>query len=168
MPSKATSHRGAGAASRKSQVPSQRGQQARKAARPPRTTAEPPAAERPGTERPGAERPAAERPGTERPGTERPAAERTAAGARHEGPSVPRMPSMPASPSMPVLPSMRALRLPRVRVPGGTAGNMLWWGGLAAVAAFGVVDWPVAALVAAGTWVAERHAGLADRARAAR
>jgi len=69
---------------------------------------------------------------------------------------------------MPVLPSMRALRLPRVRVPGGTAGNMLWWGGLAVVAAFGVVDWPVAALVAAGTWVAEQHAGLADRVRAAR
>ncbi len=121
MPSKATSHRGAGAASRKGQVPRPRGQQARKAA-----------------------------------------------GARHEGPTVPRMPSMPASPSMPVLPSMRALRLPRVRVPGGTAGNMLWWGGLAVVAAFGVVDWPVAALVAAGTWVAEQHAGLADRVRAAR
>jgi len=50
------------------------------------------------------------------------------------------------------------VELPAVRMPAGTAGRVLWWGGLAAVAAFGVVDWPVAALVGAGTWVAEQHA----------
>ncbi|HUJ07942.1 MAG TPA: hypothetical protein VLX31_17690 [Streptosporangiaceae bacterium] len=55
-------------------------------------------------------------------------------------------------------PPMPSMSMPRLRVPGGTAGNVLWWGGLAAVAAFGVVDWPVAALIGAGTWVAERHA----------
>jgi len=46
------------------------------------------------------------------------------------------------------------------------AGNVLWWGGLATVAALGVVDWPVAALVAAGTWVAEQHARQAAPAKA--
>lgn len=47
--------------------------------------------------------------------------------------------------------------VPRIRMPGGAAGNVIWWGGLAAVAALGVVDWPVAAIVAAGTWVAEQQ-----------
>jgi hypothetical protein len=46
-------------------------------------------------------------------------------------------------------------------------GNVLWWGGLAAVAAFGIVDWPVAALVAAGTWIAEQRAKEARQAQAA-
>lgn len=50
-----------------------------------------------------------------------------------------------------------ALPHPSVSMPGGLAGNVIWLGGLAAVAAFGVVDWPVVALVAAGTWVAEQH-----------
>lgn len=59
--------------------------------------------------------------------------------------------------------------MPRIGIPGGTAGNVIWWGGLAAVAAFGVVDWPVVALVAAGTLVAEQHAKqAAARAKAAR
>lgn len=47
---------------------------------------------------------------------------------------------------------------PRLRLPSGTRDRLLWWGGLAAVAAAGVVDWPVAALVAAGSWVAEQSA----------
>jgi len=64
------------------------------------------------------------------------------------------------------MPPRPSLPMPRVRVPGGTAGNVLWWGGLAAVAAFGVVDWPVAALVAAGTWVAEQHAKQSGHAHA--
>jgi hypothetical protein len=59
------------------------------------------------------------------------------------------------------LPSAAGLRL-----PGGTAGTVLWWGGLAAVAAVGIVDWPVAALVGAGTWVAEQHARQSQRAHA--
>jgi hypothetical protein len=62
------------------------------------------------------------------------------------------------------MPSMPAVAVPRVRVP----GNAIWWGGLAAVAALGIVDWPVAALVAAGTWVAEQHARQSERPRSAR
>jgi len=62
------------------------------------------------------------------------------------------------------MPSMPAVPIPRLRIP----GNVLWWGGLAAVAALGIVDWPVAALVGAGTWVAERHSRQYDRARPAR
>lgn len=58
--------------------------------------------------------------------------------------------------------SRRLLSLPTlppasVRMPGGLAGNVIWLGGLATVAAFGVVDWPVVALIAAGAWVAEQH-----------
>lgn len=52
-------------------------------------------------------------------------------------------------------------RPPVPRMPGissGTARNVIWWGGLAAVAALGIVEWPVAAVVAAGTWVAGQQA----------
>lgn len=44
-----------------------------------------------------------------------------------------------------------------IKLPGAAKGNLLWWGGLAVLAALEVVDWPVAALVATGAWVAERH-----------
>jgi hypothetical protein len=56
--------------------------------------------------------------------------------------------------------SVSHVPVPRLhlRMPTGTRGRLLWWGGLAAVAAAGVVDWPVAALVAAGSWVAEQSA----------
>ncbi len=50
-----------------------------------------------------------------------------------------------------------------VAMPTGPAGRVLWWGGLAAVAAFGVVDWPVAVLVGAGSWVAEQYAKAAQQ-----
>lgn len=60
-------------------------------------------------------------------------------------------------------PHLPAVHVPALHVPSGTAGNVLWWGGLATVAAFGVVDWPVVALVAAGTWVAEQHAKSAQQ-----
>ena len=46
-------------------------------------------------------------------------------------------------------------------MPTGTAGRVLWWGGLAAVAAVGVGDWPVAALIGVGAWVAEQYAKAA-------
>ncbi|MHB1876228.1 MAG: hypothetical protein ACYCPF_15375 [Streptosporangiaceae bacterium] len=46
---------------------------------------------------------------------------------------------------------------PSIRMPSGLRGNVLWWGGLAGLAVFGVIDWPVAAVVAAGTWVAEQR-----------
>jgi hypothetical protein len=56
-------------------------------------------------------------------------------------------------------------RLPHLRMPGGTAGTVMWWGGLATVAALGIVDWPVAALIAAGTWVADQHLKQARQAQ---
>jgi hypothetical protein len=34
----------------------------------------------------------------------------------------------------------------------------LWWGGLAALATVGVLEWPVAAVVGVGSYVAERWA----------
>jgi len=58
-------------------------------------------------------------------------------------------------------------RMPRLPLPGmgmpvamptGLPGRVLWWGGLAALAAFDVVEWPVAILVGAGEWVAEQYA----------
>ena len=64
--------------------------------------------------------------------------------------------------------SMPSLSVPRIRLPAGRAGTVLWWGGLATVAALGVVDWPVAALIGAGTWVAEQQARESTRAREAR
>ena len=59
---------------------------------------------------------------------------------------------------------MPSVPMPRMRVP----GNVIWWGGLVAAAALGVVEWPVAALVGAGTWIAERHARQTDHSHAAR
>jgi hypothetical protein len=65
-------------------------------------------------------------------------------------------------------------RMPRLPLPGGgmpvamptgLPGRVLWWGGLAALAAFEVVDWPVAVLVGAGEWVAEQYAKSAAQNR---
>lgn len=61
-------------------------------------------------------------------------------------------------PGRPHLPAMPA---PGLHLPTGTAGRVLWWGGLAAVTAAGAVDWPVAALIGAGSWVAEQYAKAA-------
>ena len=65
-------------------------------------------------------------------------------------------------------------RMPRPLLPGipigvptGLPGRVLWWGGLAALAAFEVVDWPVAILVGAGSWVAEQNAKAAARSQRA-
>lgn len=53
------------------------------------------------------------------------------------------------------------IRMP-VSIPGMPrevpAERLLWYGGLAALAGFGVIDWPVAAVVAAGTYIARRQA----------
>lgn len=65
-------------------------------------------------------------------------------------------------------------RIPELPLPGvhlgmptGLPGRVLWWGGLAALAAFDVVDWPVAVLVGAGSWVAEQYAKEAAEREAA-
>jgi hypothetical protein len=57
-----------------------------------------------------------------------------------------------------ILGALGGFRLP---LPAGFAGGidpqrLLWWGGLAAVAAVGIVEWPVALVVGAGSYVAER------------
>jgi hypothetical protein len=45
-----------------------------------------------------------------------------------------------------------------VRLPvTGRQGQVLWLGGLAVVAAFGVIDWPVAGAIAVGAYVAEQR-----------
>jgi hypothetical protein len=49
----------------------------------------------------------------------------------------------------------------RLPLPAGFAGGidpqrLLWLGGLAAVAAVGIIEWPVALVVGAGSYVAER------------
>jgi hypothetical protein len=36
--------------------------------------------------------------------------------------------------------------------------RLLWFGGLAAVGALGVIDWPVVAAIGAGTYIAEQLA----------
>jgi hypothetical protein len=60
------------------------------------------------------------------------------------------------------LPHVHVPHVPAPRVhlgmPTGTPGRVLWWGGLTAAAAFGVVDWPVAVLIGVGSWVAEQSA----------
>ncbi|MGZ4595454.1 MAG: hypothetical protein ACXV3V_00885 [Actinomycetes bacterium] len=61
------------------------------------------------------------------------------------------------------------VRVPSVHLPGAdrlrphvdprsVRGRALWIGGLGGLVIVGVLDWPVAAAVAAGTWVAERRA----------
>lgn len=59
------------------------------------------------------------------------------------------------------------MRLPvsdavRSRLPEPTTNRVLWFGGLAGLAALGVIEWPVAGVVAAGTYVAARWARAAE------
>jgi hypothetical protein len=49
----------------------------------------------------------------------------------------------------------------RSRLPEPTTNRLVWYGGLAGLAAFGVIGWPVAGVVAAGTYVAEHRAKAA-------
>jgi hypothetical protein len=44
----------------------------------------------------------------------------------------------------------------RFPMPSAGSKRVLWWGGLAALAAVGVIEWPVAVVVGAGSYVAER------------
>jgi hypothetical protein len=50
----------------------------------------------------------------------------------------------------------------------GVAGDLLVLGGLLAVTALGVIEWPVAAVVGAGVLVAERRAAAVAISRASR
>jgi hypothetical protein len=71
---------------------------------------------------------------------------------------------------------MKTVRLPSVGMPhigapsvgDGSVARLLWLGGLAALAVADVIAWPVAGVVAAGTYVAERQAKAASRSRGAR
>jgi hypothetical protein len=49
----------------------------------------------------------------------------------------------------------------RRRVPDPAGNRLIWYGGLAGLAAFGIIGWPVAGVVAAGTYVAEHRARAA-------
>ena len=52
-----------------------------------------------------------------------------------------------------------AVRLPLVgQVPLPSTGQLLWLGGLGAMAALEVIEWPVALVAAAGTYIAEQSA----------
>jgi hypothetical protein len=58
--------------------------------------------------------------------------------------------------------SVPHVRRPSVRLPfTGRRGQVLWLGGLAVVAAFGVIDWPVAGAIAVGAYVAEQRSKAA-------
>lgn len=49
------------------------------------------------------------------------------------------------------------------RLPKSNKEKLVWFGGLAGMAALGVINWPVAGVVAAGTFIAERGAKVAVR-----
>jgi hypothetical protein len=63
--------------------------------------------------------------------------------------------------SVPHVPVPHVPEAVRSRIPEPTTNRVLWLGGLAGLAAFGVIDWPVAGVVAAGTYVATRRAKAA-------
>lgn len=64
------------------------------------------------------------------------------------------------------LPRLSVWHVPVPRVsPGGVGGDLLVLGGLAAVTALGVIEWPVAAVVGAGVLIAERRAKAVASAR---
>lgn len=60
-------------------------------------------------------------------------------------------------------PPKPSLRLPGIAsLPLPPTGQLLWLGGLGALAAFEVIEWPVALVVAAATFVAEQRAKAAS------
>ncbi|MGZ4618998.1 MAG: hypothetical protein ACXV3F_09820 [Frankiaceae bacterium] len=65
---------------------------------------------------------------------------------------------------MPIL-SVRVahVAVPHVSLP-RPSGRYLWWGGLAGAAVLGVLDWPVAAALAIGSYVAEQRATRTNKA----
>ncbi len=81
----------------------------------------------------------------------------------HAGRSVPVLvPEMHVR-HLPVPAQVPAVHMPmpeavRERLPEVTPGRLLWWGGLAVLAATELISWPVAGVVAAGVYVADRRA----------
>lgn len=77
-----------------------------------------------------------------------------------------------ARPSIPIphltLPGLGVwhIPVPRASRGGRVAGDLLVIGGLVAVAALGVIEWPVAAVVGAGVFIAERRAAAVAISRA--
>ena len=55
-----------------------------------------------------------------------------------------------------VVGAVGGLRLPLPAVGGIEPERLVWWGALAAVAAVGIIEWPVALVVGAGSYVAKR------------
>jgi type IV secretory pathway TrbD component len=67
--------------------------------------------------------------------------------------------SPPASDAAPGTTASSRLSLPVPSLPFGIdSKRVLWYGGLAALATVGVIEWPVAAVVGVGSYVAERLA----------
>jgi hypothetical protein len=52
---------------------------------------------------------------------------------------------------------------PPLPLPTRAPGRVLWLGGLLGAAVLGAIEWPIAALLAAATWVVERLARTAVR-----
>lgn len=85
---------------------------------------------------------------------------------RTSGPQAPSDPAVPSGTTAPSgtdsIGSRTSSPIPSLPVPGLPFSmdrkKVLWWGGLAALAAVGVIEWPVAAVVGAGSYVAERWA----------
>lgn len=79
-----------------------------------------------------------------------------------------------ARPSIPIphltLPGLGVWHIPVPRASRGgrvgVAGDLLVLGGLVGVAALGVIEWPVAAVVGAGVFIAERRAAAVAISRA--
>ncbi|GGQ74949.1 hypothetical protein [Couchioplanes azureus] len=65
-----------------------------------------------------------------------------------------------------VVGAVRASNVVRENTP--SADQLLYYGGLGVLAAFGVVDWPVAAAIGAGVWIARRHGGERQEAETRR
>jgi hypothetical protein len=57
--------------------------------------------------------------------------------------------------------------VPGPRSPGGTLEKLAFYGGVATMGALGAIEWPVALVVAAGTWVAQHTPPVGGAGRGA-
>jgi hypothetical protein len=74
---------------------------------------------------------------------------------RIPAPTLPRLP-LPSQHTV-VMTAYRVGDTVRKNAP--TGDELLYYGGLGALAVFGAIDWPVAAAIGAGVWIARHHRG---------